>query len=149
MNRLEGKVAIVTGGAQGMGASHATRFVSEGAKVIITDINEEAGKTLEKSLGKDAKFIKQDVTKKEDWDKVVKEANDTFGQIDILVNNAGISVNKPMMEMTEEDYRRIVDINQVSVFLGTQAVVPTMTELGKGSIVNVSSINGLVGGAVG
>src|SRR5699024_2219707 len=87
MNRLEGKVAIVTGGAQGMGASHATRFVSEGAKVIITDINEEAGKTLEKSLGKDAKFIKQDVTKKEDWDKVVKEANDTFGQIDILVNN--------------------------------------------------------------
>ena len=149
MNRLEGKVAIVTGGAQGMGASHATRFVSEGAKVIITDINEEAGKTLEKSLGKDAKFIKQDVTKKEDWDKVVKAANDTFGQIDILVNNAGISVNKPMMEMTEEDYRRIVDINQVSVFLGTQAVVPTMTELGKGSIVNVSSINGLVGGAVG
>lgn len=149
MNRLEGKVAIVTGGAQGMGAAHVKRFVEEGAKVIFTDINEEAGKELEKDLGETAKFVKQDVTKKEDWDKVVKETKDSFGQIDILVNNAGISVNKPLMEMTEDDYRRIVDINQVSVFLGTQAVVPSMTEANKGSIVNVSSINGLVGGAVG
>lgn len=149
MKRLEGKVAIVTGAAQGMGASHVKRFVEEGAKVVFTDINEELGSKLEKDLGENAKFVKQDVTNESDWQNVVKQTEEAFGTIDILVNNAGISVNRPLLEMTEDEYRKIVDINQVSVFLGTKAVVPSMTKAGKGSIVNISSMNGLVGGAVG
>lgn len=149
MKRLEGKVAIVTGAAQGMGASHVKRFVEEGAKVVFTDINEELGSKLEKELGENAKFVKQDVTNESDWQNVVKQTEEAFGTIDILVNNAGISVNRPLLEMTEDEYRKIVDINQVSVFLGTKAVVPSMTKAGKGSIINISSMNGLVGGAVG
>ncbi len=149
MKRLEGKVAIVTGAAQGMGASHVKRFVEEGAKVVFTDINEELGSKLEKDLGENAKFVKQDVTNESDWQNVVKQTEEAFGTIDILVNNAGISVNRPLLEMTEDEYRKIVDINQVSVFLGTKAVVPSMTKAGKGSIINISSMNGLVGGAVG
>jgi len=149
MGKLENKVAIVTGGARGMGAAHVRRFVAEGAKVVFTDINEEGGLALEKELGGNAKFIKQDVTKAEDWKKVVEEAEATYGPINILVNNAGISMSKSIFEITEEEYRRIIDINQVSVFLGIKAVLPSMQKTGNGSIINISSINGLVGGAVG
>lgn len=149
MKRLEEKVAIVTGGAQGMGAAHVKRFVEEGAKVVFTDINEEQGRMLEKELGENVKFVKQDVTNESDWQRVVEETEKAFGGIDILVNNAGISMSKPLLEMSVNDYRKIVEINQVSVFLGMKAVVPSMTKAGKGSIVNISSMNGLVGGAVG
>lgn len=147
--RLEGKVAIVTGAAQGMGASHVKRFIKEGAKVVFTDINEELGKSFEVELGENAKFVKQDVTSEADWKNVVDQTVETFGGIDILVNNAGISFSTPLLELSEKDYRKIVDINQVSVFLGIKAVVPTMTEAKSGSIINISSMNGLVGGAVG
>ncbi|MHA6250402.1 SDR family NAD(P)-dependent oxidoreductase [Oceanobacillus sp. CAU 1775] len=149
MNKLDGKVAIITGGAQGMGASHVRRFVEEGAKVVFTDINEEQGRTLESEIGDNVKFVKQDVTSESDWQRVVEETEKAFGGIDILVNNAGISMSKSLLEMSESDYRKIVDINQVSVFLGMKAVVPSMTKAGKGSIVNISSMNGIVGGAVG
>lgn len=147
--KLEGKVAIVTGGAQGMGAAHVKRFIEEGAKVVFTDINEELGQALATELGENAKFVKQDVTNEADWTNVVEQTEAAFGTIDVLVNNAGISMSKPLLEMTENDYRKIVEINQVSVFLGMKAVVPSMTKNGKGSIVNISSMNGLVGGAVG
>lgn len=149
MTKLADKVAIVTGGAQGMGAAHVKRFIEEGAKVVFTDINEELGQALATELGENAKFVKQDVTSEADWANVVEETETAFGTIDILVNNAGISMSKPFLEMSESDYRKIVDINQVSVFLGMKAVVPSMTKNGKGSIVNISSMNGLVGGAVG
>lgn len=149
MGKLENKVAIVTGGARGMGAAHVRRFVQEGAKVIFTDINEEGGLSLEKELEGKAKFVKQDVTKAGDWKRVVDEAEKTFGPVNILVNNAGISISKSIFEITEEEYRRIIDINQVSVFLGIKAVLPSMQKTGNGSIINISSINGLVGGAVG
>lgn len=149
MGKLENKVAIVTGGARGMGAAHVRRFVQEGAKVIFTDINEEGGLSLEKELEGKAKFVKQDVTKAEDWKRVVDEAEKTFGPVNILVNNAGISISKSIFEITEEEYRRLIDINQVSVFLGIKAVLPSMQKTGNGSIINISSINGLVGGAVG
>jgi len=149
MGRLDGKVAIVTGGARGMGASHVRRFVKEGAKVVFTDINAEGGKALEAELGENVKFVQQDVTKADDWKKVIEEAENTFGPVNILVNNAGISTSKSLMEITEEEYRRIIDINQVSVFLGTKAVVPSMQKAGGGSIINISSINGIVGGAIG
>lgn len=149
MDRLEGKVAVITGGAQGMGETHARRFVEEGAKVVLTDILEDKGKALAEELGEHALFIKHDVTKAEDWKNVVSETEKVFGPINILVNNAGISMNKSLLTITEEEYRRIVDINQVSVFLGMQNVVPSMQKGKDASIVNISSINGIVGGAVG
>lgn len=149
MSRLEGKIAIITGAAQGMGASHARRFIKEGAKVILTDLNEEKGQALAMELGENALFVKQDVTKAEEWESVIAIAEEKFGSVNILVNNAGITAAKSILQMTESDYRRIVDINQVSVFLGIKAVIPSMQQAGGGSIINISSINGIVGGAVG
>jgi len=149
MGRLENKVAVITGGAQGMGASHVRLFAKEGAKVVFTDLNEEGGNALANELGANVKFVKQDVTNADDWATVITQTEKAFGPINILVNNAGISMSIPLMEMTEEQYRKIVDINQVSVFLGMKAVIPSMQKAGSGSIINISSINGLVGGAIG
>jgi len=149
MNRLKSKVAIVTGGASGMGASHVRLFAEEGAKVVLTDINVEAGEALAEELGDHVHFIKQDVTSEDDWNTVIAEAEKTFGPVNVLVNNAGISKSIPLLEMTEAQYRQILDINQVSVFLGIKAVVPSMQKAGEGSIVNISSLNGIVGGAIG
>lgn len=149
MARLEGRVAIITGAARGMGAAHARRFVAEGAKVVLTDLNVEEGTALANELGENALFVEQNVTSADEWANVVAQAEKTFGPVNVLVNNAGISVSKSFLQMTEEEYRRIVDINQVSVFLGLKTVVPSMQKAGGGSIVNISSINGIVGGAVG
>lgn len=132
-----------------MGASHVRLFAEEGAKVILTDINVEAGKALTEELGENVHFIKQDVTNENDWNNVITEAEETFGPVNVLVNNAGISKSIPLLEMTEAQYRQILDINQVSVFLGIKAVVPSMQKAGEGSIVNISSLNGIVGGAIG
>ncbi|MFP3977559.1 glucose 1-dehydrogenase [Marinobacter sp. KMM 10035] len=149
MDRLKGKVAIVTGAAQGMGASHARVFIREGAKVVLTDLNEEKGQALAAELGENALFVKQNVTSESDWARVVSTTEEQFGPVDVLVNNAGITMAKSLLDTSLEDYRRVLDINQVSVFLGMKAVVPSMKKAGGGSIVNVSSINGLVGGAIG
>ena len=149
MTRLEGKVAIITGAAQGMGAAHAKLFVEQGAKVVLTDLNEEKGQAFAAELGENALFVKQNVAKEEDWATVVAAAEEKFGPVNVLVNNAGITMAKSMMETTVEEYRRIVEINQVSVFLGMKAVLPSMQKAGGGSIVNVSSMNGLVAGAIG
>lgn len=149
MKRLEGKVAIITGAAQGMGASHARKFVEEGAKVVLTDLNKEKGEALSAELGENALFVSQNVTSAEDWANVVAEAEKTFGKVDVLVNNAGITMAKSILQTTEEEYRRIVEINQVSVFLGMKTVIPAMQKAGGGSIVNISSMNGLVAGAIG
>ncbi len=149
MARLEGKVAIITGAAQGMGATHATEFIKQGAKVVLTDLNEEKGAALAAELGENALFIKQDVTSEQGWADVVAKAEEAFGPVNVLVNNAGISLNKFMLEMSLDDYMKIVNINQVSVFLGMKAVAGSMQKAGGGSIVNISSINGLVGGAIG
>ena len=149
MTRLEGKVAIITGAAQGMGAAHAKLFVEQGAKVVLTDLNEEKGQAFAAELGENALFVKQNVANEEDWATVVATAEEKFGPVNVLVNNAGITMAKPMMQTTVEEYRRIVEINQVSVFLGMKAVLPSMQKAGGGSIVNVSSMNGLVAGAIG
>ena len=149
MGRLDNKVAIVTGAAQGMGATHAKLFIEEGAKVILTDLNEEKGNALAAELGGNAIFIKHNVANEADWAAVIQKAEEAFGPVNILVNNAGISMNKGLMDFTLDEYRRIVDINQVSVFLGMKAVVPSMKKAGNGSIVNISSMNGLVAGAIG
>lgn len=148
-NDLQGKVAIITGAAQGMGEAHARMFIKEGAKVILTDILEEKGEALAKELGDNALFLKQDVTCAEDWTKVVEAAEKHFGPVNVLVNNAGITMAKSILETTEEEYRRIVDINQVSVFLAMKSVIPSMQKAEGGSIVNISSLNGMVGGAIG
>ncbi|MFJ7668944.1 glucose 1-dehydrogenase [Lysinibacillus sp. NPDC097195] len=149
MSRLAGKVAIITGSAQGMGAAHAKLFVENGAKVVLTDLNEEKGNAFAAELGENAIFVKQNVTSEEDWATVIAKAEEAFGPVNVLVNNAGITMAKNMLEVTLEEYKRIVDINQVSVFLGMKTVAGSMAKAGGGSIVNISSMNGLVGGAIG
>ena len=149
MARLQDKVVIITGAAQGMGETHARLCIVEGAKVVLTDINSEKGDALAKELGANAIFIKHDVTSEENWAHVVKATQDKFGQIDVLVNNAGITTSKSILDTSLEDYRKIIEINQVSVFLGMKAIIPTMKAAKQGSIINISSINGLVGGAIG
>ena len=149
MARLQDKVIIITGAAQGMGETHARLCLEEGAKVVLTDINSEKGDALAKELGDNALFIKHDVTNEDDWAQVVKATQEKFGQIDVLVNNAGITTHKSILDTSVADYRKILEINQVSVFLGMKAVIPTMKAAKKGAIINISSINGLVGGAIG
>ncbi|MGM9943602.1 MAG: glucose 1-dehydrogenase [Lysinibacillus sp.] len=149
MSRLSNKVAIITGAAQGMGAAHARLFIEEGAKVVLTDLNEEKGNALAAELGENALFVKQNVTSEEDWATVIAKAEEAFGPVNVLVNNAGIIIAKNMLDITLEEYRRIVEINQVSVFLGMKAVAASMQKAGGGSIVNISSMNGLVAGAIG
>lgn len=147
--RLTDKVALVTGGASGIGEATVRKFVAEGAKVVIGDLNKERGQALAEELGEAAIFVAIDVTKASDWEEVKKQALEAFGTVDVLVNNAGISVAQSLLTMTEEQYRKILEINQVSVFLGMQKIAPIMIEKGAGSIINTSSINGLKAGAIG
>ncbi|MBW0764902.1 SDR family NAD(P)-dependent oxidoreductase [Mammaliicoccus fleurettii] len=149
MERLENKVVIITGAAQGMGKIHAEKALEQGAKVIITDINEESGHQTESELKGEVMFIKHNVSDENDWKNVVQQTMDEWGRIDVLVNNAGITYNTPLEELTTDDYMKIVQINQLSVFLGMKTVAPIMKEQHKGSIINISSMNGLVGGAIG
>jgi 3alpha(or 20beta)-hydroxysteroid dehydrogenase len=145
MNRLKGKVAIITGASRGMGASHAKKFIDEGAKVILTDVSEESGKKLAEELGANAYFIKHDVTLASDWARVVSEAESHFGPVNVLVNNAGIlgPVAKTA-DLDEAAYHKVIEINQNSIFHGIKAVIPSMLKAGGGSIVNISSIAGIV-----
>lgn len=145
MGRLDGKVAIITGAARGMGESHARVFIEEGAKVILTDLNEEAGSALAKELGSNALFVKHDATSAESWEKVFEEAKAAFGNITILVNNAGVlGPIAKTAELDEQEYLKVCSINQHSIFLGMKTVIPSMLEAGIGSIVNISSIAGIV-----
>jgi 3alpha(or 20beta)-hydroxysteroid dehydrogenase len=144
VDRLQGKIALITGGARGMGESHAQGFIAEGAKVIITDIRTEQGEALAKKLGPNAIFVTHDVASRADWQRAVAVGQDKFGLINVLVNNAGIAMPKAnTVDLSEVDYMRVCAINQHSVFLGMQAVIPSMIKLGNGSIVNISSISGL------
>ena len=145
MRRLEGKVAIITGAAQGMGAAHARRFVHEGARAVITDINRDAGEALARELGENAHFVAHDVAREADWQAVVAQAQERFGPVTVLVNNAGIiGPGKLVTDLSEKDFEKVCAINQTSVFLGIKAVIPSMIEAGGGSIVNISSISGIV-----
>lgn len=149
MGKLQDKVIVITGGAQGMGELHAKKAIAEGAKVVITDINDELGQKTANSLGDDVLFIKHDVSKEADWNHVIQEVMNKWNRIDVLVNNAGITYNKTIDQISLEDYMKIVNINQVSVFLGIKTVSKIMKSQKQGSIINISSINGLVGGAIG
>lgn len=146
MARLAGKVAIITGAAQGMGEAHARRFVNEGAKVVLTDLNEEGGQALASELGANALFVKHDVADGDGWRDVVLQAGARFGPVNVLVNNAGvIGPVKGLLDFSEADFLKVCAINQLGVFLGMQAVVPGMIAAGGGSIVNISSIAGMLG----
>lgn len=145
MGRLSGKVAIVTGGANGQGAAIARGFVAEGAKVVIADIATEPGELLAKELGDSAVFHRLDVTDEQGWQATVAEARERFGPVNVLVNNAGILMFSELTQTALEDYERVIRINQIGTFLGMKSVVASMEEAGGGSIVNSSSIEGLGG----
>jgi 3alpha(or 20beta)-hydroxysteroid dehydrogenase len=137
--KLSGKVAIVTGGARGQGESHVRAMVREGAKVAFTDVRVELGKALAAEVGAAALFIQHDVSKPQDWDRVVAATEAAFGPISILVNNAGIVFLKELQQMTFEEYERVIAVNQTSVFLGMKAVLASMRRAQGGSIINISS----------
>ncbi|MAP38619.1 MAG: cyclopentanol dehydrogenase [Dehalococcoidia bacterium] len=149
--RLEGKVALISGGARGMGAVEAKLFVQEGAKVVFGDVREEEGQKLEAEIaesGGEAVFTKLDVTSADDWQSAVELAVSRFGKLDILVNNAGIFDNATVENTTVEAWDRVLDINAKGVFLGSKSAIGAMKEAGGGSIVNISSTAGLTGSAV-
>ncbi len=149
--RLEGKVALISGGARGMGAVEAKLFVQEGAKVVFGDVREEEGQKLEAEIaesGGEAVFTKLDVTSADDWQSAVDLAVSRFGKLDILVNNAGIFDNATVENTTVEAWDRVLDINAKGVFLGSKSAIGAMKEAGGGSIVNISSTAGLTGSAV-
>src|SRR5581483_9384857 len=146
-DRLAGKVAIVTGGARGMGAAISTLYAEQGAKVLVTDVIDDEGEALAKELGSGTSparvaYRHLDVTREDEWTAAVADAVERFGKVDVLVNNAGILRAVPIPNMTEEIYRQVIDVNQVAVFLGMKAVVGPMVAAGGGSIVNISSIDG-------
>jgi 3alpha(or 20beta)-hydroxysteroid dehydrogenase len=145
MGRLNGKVAIITGGAQGQGASAARAFVAEGAKVVIADIVDDVGKELADELGESAYYRRLDVSNEDDWTSAVAEAVETFGTVNVLVNNAGILHFSELTKTSLADYERVIRVNQFGTFLGMRAVADVMIEAGGGSIVNASSIEGLGG----
>lgn len=148
--RLANKVAIITGAAGGMGKADALLFAKEGAKVAVTDMQEEKVKEVASEIvaaGGEAISFKHNVASEEDWIRVVNETVAKFGKIDILVNNAGISNATPFLELTVADWEKTMSINVTSIFLGQKYVIPHMIEAGGGSIVNISSIAGLTGGS--
>ena len=145
MARLDGKVAIITGGARGMGGATSRLFAAEGAKVVIADVLDKEGAALAEELKGSAIFQHHDVTDEASWSSVVAKALAAFGKVDILVNNAGILLFKTLLDTSKADYERVLGVNLMGAFLGIKAVAPHMIERGSGSIVNVSSVDGMKG----
>lgn len=145
MARLDGKVAIVTGGARGMGAATVRLFVEAGAKVAIADVLDDAGPALAGELGEAARYHRLDVTSEAAWAETVAAVEADFGPVDVLVNNAGVLLFRTLLETSLEEYRRVLDVNLVGEFLGIKAVAPGMVARGRGAIVNISSVDGMKG----
>lgn len=145
MGRLEGKVAIISGGARGQGAAEARLFVAEGAKVLIGDVLDDAGKAVADELGDACAYCHLDVRSEDDWNEVVRQAEAQFGPVSVLVNNAGILAFGALADMDLAEFQRIFEVNVNGVFLGMKTVIPAMERAGGGSIVNISSTSGLVG----
>ena len=145
-NRLRDKVALITGGARGMGEAAARRLHAEGAKVVLADILEAEGKSVAEELGEAARFVRLDVTNPDEWAEAIAFTEREFGRLDALVNNAGILSFGALTDVALAEYNRIVEVNQVGVFLGMQVAVPALERAGGGSIVNLSSVEGLGGG---
>lgn len=145
MGRLNNKVAIVTGGASGIGEAITRLFIAEGAKVLVTDVNDDNGEKLARELGDSARYIHLDVGVRTQWDEAVEKAEQEFGSLNVVINNAGIHTQHDILSSPEEDFDRIVNVNQRGVFNGIRASVPALLRSGGGSIVNASSIGGLLG----
>ena len=146
--RLLNKVAIITGGSNGIGLAAVTRFIEEGAKVVIADLDEAQGKVMEARLieeGKDVYFVQVDVANRESVQNMVKAVIAKYGKIDILVNNAGITSDAVLTKMTEEQFDAVMDVNVKGVFNCTQAIVPVMVAVGGGRIINTASVTGVFG----
>src|SRR5689334_1157159 len=136
MDRLSGKVLLVTGAARGLGAVVARLAVAQGANVLLSDTNDELGATVANEIGDGAAYLHLDVREKADWDRAVDHAQTRFGHLDVLVNNAAILKAGHLETFALDDYREVVEVNQTGAFLGMQAVVPAMRVAGRGSIVN-------------
>jgi len=148
MGRVQDKVCLVTGGASGIGRETVLLMAEEGARIVLTDLNEEAGQSVVgeiEAIGGEAIFVKHDVSSEEDWIRVVKTAVERFGQVDVLVNNAGVFVVKPIQETTEADWDFVNDVNTKGLFFGVKQVLSAMKKSSGGSIINISSIYGIVG----
>lgn len=145
MGRVDGKVAIVTGAASGMGKADAELLAAEGASVVVTDFNEEGGQAVADAIGGDAVFMRLDVSDEDNWQAVVAATVEKFGRLDILVNNAGMITLGSIVDTTLEDWRRINAVNSDGVFLGCKHAVPAMAASGGGSIVNMSSVAAIHG----
>lgn len=145
MGRVDGKVAIITGGSRGMGAAHARSLVAGGAEVVIGDILDEEGTALAEELGPVARYVPLDVTDPEQWQRAVSTAVEAFGRVDVLVNNAGIVNGCAIQDFDLGEWQRILDVNLTGSFLGIRAVTEPMMAAGGGSIMNVSSVEGLRG----
>ncbi len=145
MGRLEGKTAIVTGGAQGMGAATVRVMVEEGAKVVIADLAEQAGKSLAAELGDAASFCRLDVSNESDWQKVLAHTLEVYGTVNVLVNNAGIQYFVGVEDIEAEGVMRLFSINVLGSMLGVKTVAPTMKKAGAGVVINISSLDGLRG----
>jgi 3alpha(or 20beta)-hydroxysteroid dehydrogenase len=145
MCRLNGKVAVITGGARGMGEAHAQLFVQEGASVVIADLLEDEVHRCVAKLGPACRFIKLDVASASNWASLVAEVEDTYRGLHILIANAGVAEEAAITEASDEHFNRIVTINQKGVFYGVRAVVPAMRRAGGGAIVNISSIASMIG----
>lgn len=150
MGRLDGRVALVTGAAaaRGQGAAEAQLLATEGAEVVLTDVDDAEGERTAAAIGARASYRHLDVTSEADWATVVSWIVERHGRLDVLVNNAGIWLAAPLSETSLADYRRVVDINQVGAFLGMRTVVPVMRAAGSGAIINISSLAGLRGAQV-
>lgn len=149
MGRVDDKVALISGGARGMGAAHARMLVAEGAKVVVGDILDDEGKALADELGDAARYVHLDVTDPEQWKAAVATAVDEFGKLNVLVNNAGTVALGPLKTHDLKKWQQVLDVNLTGTFLGMQAVIDPMEAAGGGSIINISSIWGsaAVGGA--
>lgn len=145
MGRLDDKVVLVTGGARGLGATTSEVMVAEGATVVLSDVRADEGKTEADRLGERAEFVEHDVTGEEGWNTVVAGIVARHGRLDVLVNCAGVLTIGPLIKSTPEEFQRVTAVNQFGVYLGMRAVLPTMIEAGSGSIVNISSIDGVGG----
>ena len=146
--RLENKVALISGGARGMGAAEARMFAREGAKVVIGDVLEAEGRQVEAQIneaGGECVFVLLDVTQESQRQHAVETAVARFGRLDVLVNNAGIVLRGILEDTSAEDWDKVMDVNAKGVFLGTRAAISEMKKSGGGSIVNISSISGIVG----
>ncbi|MBS0378889.1 MAG: glucose 1-dehydrogenase [Proteobacteria bacterium] len=145
MNRLAHKTAIITGAARGMGAATARLFAAEGARLVLGDVLDAEGEALARELGPAAFFRHHDVADEASWSALLGEATSRFGGVDILINNAGVLLMKGLMDISKQEFERILGINLVGSFLGIKAVAPQLIARGAGSIVNISSVDGLKG----